>query len=142
MAKPLSEKLAEMSVRAKKAEDEVAAAEKVAHDKVLAQREQSRAAVETAIKKVDQDLKSAGGTAAGKWQALKAKMTADLEGLKSNIAERRHERDVTRTADRAELLEWEASVAVDYALASIEQAELAVFDAMIGRAEADRARAS
>lgn len=142
MAKPLSQKLSEMSKRAKKAEDDIAAAQKEAHDKIEARRDQSRAAVQAAVTKVDQDIKSAGGTAANKWRAVQAKIAADMDALKENIAERHHERDVRRADDRASYLEWEASMAVDYALASIEQAELAVFDAIIGRVDAEKAKAS
>jgi hypothetical protein len=39
MVKPLSEQLADLSVRAKKAEDAVAAAQKEAHEKLVARRE-------------------------------------------------------------------------------------------------------
>ena len=38
--KPLSEQLADMSVRAKSAEDTMAAAQKEAHDKLVARKEQ------------------------------------------------------------------------------------------------------
>jgi hypothetical protein len=41
MAKKLSEHLAELSVRAKKTEDAVAAAQTEAHDKIVARREQA-----------------------------------------------------------------------------------------------------
>ena len=40
------------------------------------------------------------------------------------------------------MFEWESFIAVDYAMASIEQAEFAVFDAIFGRVEADSAKAS
>jgi hypothetical protein len=43
MPKPLSEQLAELSVRAKHAEDALAGAKKEAHDKVVARKEQARA---------------------------------------------------------------------------------------------------
>ena len=61
MGRLLSEQLSDLSVRAKNAEDALVAAQKEAHDKVVARREQSRAAVNAAIEKVDQDLRSAGG---------------------------------------------------------------------------------
>ncbi|MBZ6079030.1 hypothetical protein [Microvirga puerhi] len=140
MAKPLSELLTELSARAKNAEDHVAAAQQEAHDKIAARREQSRAAVETAITKVNQDIKSAGETAADKWKSLQAKVAADMEALKENMAQRKHERDVKHAENRAERLEWEAALAIDYAAASIEQAELAVYDAIIGRVEVAQAR--
>lgn len=142
MVKPLSQKLSEMSVRAKKAEDDIAAAEKEAHDKIEARREQSRTAVKAAVTKVDQDIKSAGESAAGKWRAVQTKIASDLDALKANMAERHHERDVKRAGHRADYLEWEASIAVDYALASIEQAKLAVYDAIIGRVDAEKAKTS
>ena len=74
MAKKLSEHLAELSVRAKKTEDAVAAAQTEAHDKVVARREQARAAATAAVEKVNQDVKSVGDTAARNWSAVKAKI--------------------------------------------------------------------
>jgi len=136
----LSEQLSALSVRAKNAEDAAEAARHEAHDAIMARREQTRAAVSEAIKKVDQDIKSASGSAAGHWNALKAKLAADTETLKSAIETRRHERGVKRAEGHAELLEWEAACAVDYAIAAIEQAKLAVLDAIAGRAEAEEAK--
>lgn len=142
MAKPLSEQLAELSVRAKNAEDHVAAAQKEAHDKIMARREQSRAAVETAITKVKKDIDSAGDTAVDKWKALQAKVAADMKAMKDNIAQKKHDLDVKHAEHHADRLEWEAAVAIDYAAASIEQAELAVYDAIIGRVEVAKARSA
>lgn len=140
MAMPLSEQLSDLSIRAKNAEDAVAAARNEAHEKVMARREQSRAAVTAAIQKVDQDIKSAGGTAAGHWNALKAKLAADTESLKAAIEQRKYERGVKRAESHADLLEWEAACAVDYAIAAIEQAKLAVLDAIVGRVEVEESK--
>jgi hypothetical protein len=142
MVRPISEQLSNLSVHAKHAEDAIASAQKEAHDKLMARREQSRAAVTEAIEKVDNDIKSIGDTAARKWSAAKAKITADLDALGENIAQRMHDRDARRAENYAERLEREATYAVDYAIASIEQAELAVLDAIIGRAEVEEARRS
>ena len=46
--RPISEQLAELSVRAKSAEDAMAAAQKEAHDKIEARKEQARAAAKSA----------------------------------------------------------------------------------------------
>jgi len=59
MVKPLSAQLADLSVRAKSAEDAVAAAQKEAHDKVVARTGQAHAAATAALQKMDQDIKSA-----------------------------------------------------------------------------------
>ena len=41
---------------------------------------------------------------------------------------------------RADRLEWEAGFAIDYAIASVEQAKLAVLDAIDSRSEAQVAK--
>jgi len=141
MAK-LSEQLADLSVRAKHAEDAVAAAQKEAHDKVLARREQARAAATAAAEKVNREIKSAGDSvksagdaAAKKWTAFQTKISNDLQSIKEGIAQKKHDLDVRHAEKHADHLEWEAGLAVDYAIAAVEQAELAVLDAVAGRLE-------
>jgi CelD/BcsL family acetyltransferase involved in cellulose biosynthesis len=141
MIEPLSKQLSDLSVRAKNAEDAVASAQKEAHDKIIARREQARAAAKTATEKVNQKIKSAENTTTANWNAFKAKVAADVDGLKTMVAERKQELDSKRAENTAERLEWEAGVAVDYAIACVEQAEVAVLDAMAGRSEAEAARA-
>jgi hypothetical protein len=140
MAKRLSEQLAELSVRTKNAEDAVAAAEKEAHDKIVERRMQAHAAATAATEKVNQEVKSVKDTASRNWNALQAKIAADIQTLKTGIAQRKRELDAGRAEDNAERLEWEAGFAIDYADASIEQAKLAVLDAIAGRVEAEEAR--
>ena len=140
MAEPLSKQLAELSVRAKNVEDTVAAAEKEARDKVEARREQAHAAATAATEKVNQQVKTVKDNTTRNWNALQAKIAADIDALKAGIAERKHERDVRRTENYAERLEWEAGFAIDYAVASIEQAKLAVLDAVAGRVQAEEIR--
>jgi len=143
----LSEQLADLSVRAKHAEDAVTAAEKEAHEKVMTRREQARAAAAAAIEKVDRNIKSAGNdvksmgdAAARKWAALQTKITGDLQSVKAGIAQKKHDWDAKRAESQADRLEWEAELAVDYAIAAVEQAELAVLDAVAGRQEAAQAQ--
>jgi len=142
MAK-LSEQLADLSVRAKHAEDAASAAQKEAHDKVMARREQARAAataaaekVERNIKSVGDNVKSAGDAATKKWAAFQSKISNDLQSIKEGIAQKKHDLDVRHAEKHADHLEWEAGLAVDYAIAAVEQAELAVLDAVAGRLEA------
>jgi len=138
--KKLSEQLADLSVRAKNAEDAVAAAEKEAHDKIAARREKARATATAAVEKVNQDLKSTGDSVARDWNTVKAKVAGDINALKADVAHVKHERDVKRAEKRADRLEWEAAFAVDYAIASIEQATVATLDAIDGRMAAEEAK--
>ncbi len=142
MAKRLSQHLADLSVRAKNAEDAVAAAEKEAHGKIETRKEQARAAAAKATEKVNQEIKSAGDTAVRNWTAVRAKVAADIDSLKAGVARAKHDLDARQAEHHAERLEWEAGFAIDYAIASIEQAKLAVLDAVSSRAEAERAKAS
>jgi hypothetical protein len=140
MGKPLSEQLANLSVRVKNAEDAVASAQKEAHDKVVARVAQAQAAAEEAVQKVNQDIKSASGTASTKWNGLKAKIAADIDDLKSKVAQRKHDLSVKRAANYSQLLDEDASFAIDYAIASIEQAKVTVLDAIAGHLEVEKAK--
>jgi hypothetical protein len=142
MAKPLSQQLADLSVRAKNAEDAVTAAQKEAHDKIEARKEQARAAATKATEKVKQAIQSIGDTSARNWSAIRAKVAPDIDSLKAQVAQVKQEVDTRQAESRAERLEWEAGVAVDYAVASVEQAKLAVLDAVSSRAEAEKEKAS
>jgi hypothetical protein len=97
----------------------VTAAEKEAHDKVVARKEQARVAASAAVEKVNQEIQSANDTAARNWSAVKAKVAADVNALKANVAQAKHDLGAKRAENYAEELEWEAGVAIDYAIASI-----------------------
>ena len=140
MGKPLSEQLANLSARAKNIEDAAGAAQKEAHDKVVARVAQAQAAAEQTIQKVNQNIKSASDTTSAKWNGLKAKVAADMDNLKSKVAQKKHELDVKRAANYAELLDEDASFAIDYAVASIDQAQVAVLDAIAGHLEVEKAK--
>jgi hypothetical protein len=141
MTKALSEQLADLSVRAKHAEDAFAAAKKEARDKVVTRKEQARAAAEAA-EKVNNDIRSAEDTARRNWSAMRAKIAADINTLKADVAQKKHDFDVKRADNYADRLELEAGYAIDYAIAAVEQAEWAVLDAIVGRTEAQQAKAS
>ena len=142
MAKRLSQQLAELSVRAKNAEDAVAAAAKEAHGKIETRKEQARATAAKATEKVSQEIKSVGDTAVRNWTAVRAKVAADIDSLKTGVARAKHDLDARQAEHHAERLEWNAGVAIDYAIASIEQAKLAVLDAVSSRVEAEQEKAS
>lgn len=140
MAKRLSEQLADLSVHAKKAEDAVTAAQKETHDKIMARWEQARADATATTEKVDEKIKSVGDSAAKGWNARKAKIATDMDALKAKVVRKKHELDARRAESEADSLEWDAGLAIDYAIASVDQAKLAVLDAVAGRIQADEAR--
>ena len=139
--KPLSAQLADLSVRAKNAEDSVAKAQKETHDKLVAVKQQARADVNTALARLDRDIKSAGDIT-GLWNSLKAKVAADKTAWDAKIAQIKHDVSAGLAEDYAEQLEWEASFAIAYAEAAIEEAKAAALDAVAARIQAEKAKAA
>jgi len=140
MARPLSERLADLSAHAKKAEDTVAAAQKETHDKIMSRWEQARADATATTEKVNQQIQSVDDRAAKDWNARKAKIAADIDALKAKVVRKKHELDARRAENEADNLEWDADFAIDYAIAAVDQARLAVLDAVDGRIQALEAR--
>jgi hypothetical protein len=140
MSKRLSEQLAELSVRARGAEEALSAAEKEAHDKIAARQQQARDAATKAVEKVNHEAKSANQSAARNWNAVKAKLADDMSHLKADVARVKHDHDVKGAENHADRLESDAAFAIDYAIASVEQARLAVLDAVDGRRAAEKAK--
>ena len=139
MAKPVSEQLADLSVRAKSAEEAWARPKGSARE--------DRSAQSAGACRCDQGgRKGESGGQVGQrpatrnWNTVKAKIAADMNHLKADVAEAKYERDVKRAEKRADQLEWEAGFAIDYAIASVEQAKLAVLDAVDGRLAAEEAK--
>jgi hypothetical protein len=129
-----------LSVRAKSAEDAAATAQKSAREKAGALRDEARATASAATDKVKQEVNAAKDKTSRDWSTLQAKLKADTDSLKAAVAARKHEIDTDHAENAAERLEWEARIAIDYAIASVEQAKYAVLDAIVGRVEAETAR--
>lgn len=140
MQKPLQDQLADLSVRAREAENAIADARRETRDRLLARREETRAAAAAAADRVEQDLRDAGTALADQWDALKQKVASDIQRFKMKIVERQVERDVQKAADLVARREARAAVAIDYAISSIEDAKLAAIDAVLAKVDAAQTR--
>jgi hypothetical protein len=140
--KPLDQQLADLSVCAREVQDDFAAARKETHDRVVARREKARASAAALADRVDKDIQNLGDSAAAQWNALQAKVASDISRLKATYEQRQHDRSVDRAVHRADRLESEAGIAIDFALATIEDAKRAVLDAIAARIEASEARSA
>jgi hypothetical protein len=77
------------------------------------------------------------------WKSMKADAAAKTQDLRDRRDRQRDEHDVKKAERQAEAAEEDAADALDYALWIIDQAELAVLDAIDARSWADaRAAAS
>ena len=140
MVKRLSEQLSDLSVKAKNVETAVSAAQKEGYEKLVSRTAEARASATAAVDKVKQSVKAARDAGSTKWGAMEAKLGADMDALKTRVAEKKRAIDASIAEVDAEDAEDEASFAIDYAIAAIEQAKLAAFDAISARLDAEAAK--
>ena len=116
-------------------------------------REESREQVKARIQQVKADVaahqeaarakaQQAADRAQGQWQSMRADATAKMQDLQDRIGRQRDELDAKRADHHAEVAEYDAVDAVDFAWWAVEQAELAVLDAADARAWADERTAA
>jgi hypothetical protein len=67
-------------------------------------------------------VKSIQGTVTRNWNALQAKVAADMQNLKHTVEQQKQTIELKLAGKNAELLEREADFAIDYAIASVQPA--------------------
>jgi flagellar biosynthesis chaperone FliJ len=135
--KPLSGQLSELSDRAKKAEDVVAAAQ----SKNRAELERQRDRLESTIKQGRAAAEAAATTTQNKvlswWDETRSAVDGQFASLRDKADEHRAARDLKQAQRRADDAEQDAADAVEFAVNVLVQAEYAVVDAALARADAD-----
>ena len=134
--RPLSERLADLSQRAKAAEDAFAAARTDNKQKLQAELAQARAAVESFKEKVQQDASFATDRVKDEWQDVQGRIAKRVARIKADVEVRREEFTADRAQLRADLAADEASAAIADAGGAIEYARFAVLRAAVARADA------
>ena len=136
--KPLSQKLADLSVQAKTAEERVAKAQNQARDYIEQKRDQVRFETEEALAKVSQRVDEVKGEARTRFEALNTKVNSDFEQIKKNVHETKGKFESWQAENYASDKEADALAAIDYAVAATKFAELQTLDAIAARAESDK----
>jgi hypothetical protein len=135
--KALSEQLSDLSDRAKRTEDVVAAA----REKDRAKLESQRAQLKTSIADGNAKAKASAATEKDKadrwWSNTRLSVDERFATLRAKADDRRAERDIKKAEHRADEAEQDAADTVSWALYVLDQAECAVIDAAIARAHAD-----
>jgi hypothetical protein len=133
----LSDKLGELSVRAKKAEDRAVAA-----------RNEARTNLEHEVQSAQEDLQAGRddlrraaeenrGKVAAWFNDVQKSWDDQVETVRRDIASKKAEHDLHAAQRRADAAEDDAAFAIRYAHWAIEDAEYAVLDATLARMEAD-----
>ena len=135
--KPLSEQLAALSTRAKKAEDDAAAARKEERSKIQERVDKLEADANTRNTQMKANATQAKDTVEGQWADLQATTRQRTAKLKADINAKKAEMDAKRAEHKAEDAEDNATWAIAYAYDAVEYAESAVLDAITARSDAD-----
>jgi len=133
----LSEQFNDLSVRAKKTEDVIDAAAAKNRGRLQQQRDALTSAMDSRRAKAGQMAAEAQQDVQAKAQELRSAVDGHFATVRTKAAEHRAEHD-RRSAERyADHAEKDAATAVDFALYALDQADYAIIEAAIARADAD-----
>jgi hypothetical protein len=137
VAKPVSEQLSDLSVRAKQAEDSVAAAKTQAAGMAQKRQDEIKAAAAQRKASVSKQVSDAQDSVASAWSGMTTRVQSDVDGIRARIDFRNYQHDREKAGKAADEAEENAARAIDFALDSIDYAETAVLDAVLARETAD-----
>jgi hypothetical protein len=135
--KPLSDQLTELAARAKQAEDFVTAARAKNRAFLDSQRETLKSSIDESKARVEAGATAAQDKAQSWWGETRSTIEDRLASVRAERDGHRAERDVKRAERSADEAEQDAEYAVEFAISMLDQAEYAVADAIIARADAD-----
>jgi hypothetical protein len=135
--KPLSEQLQDLSVRAKKAEDDEAAARKEARAKIQARADKLKTETNKRNAKVEAAAVSTKEKTQEQWSSLHKQVKAHNDRIRAEIAATKAEHQAARAERKADSAEDYAAESIAFAYDAIDYAEWAVMDALVARADAE-----
>jgi hypothetical protein len=138
----LSDKMAELSARAKQAETHAAAARAKSKNDLDADVGAARASAQSHAKKLRESAEANKSKLSVWWFDLQRTWNEHVAKIRDDIDAKRAEHDVDRAQHRAEWRAEDAEFAVEFAYAAVEEAEYAVLDAELARMEADERSAA
>ena len=138
----LSDKLAELSARAKEAEGRAVAARDQSKADLQSDAETARAGAQARAKKLRESAEANKNKLSVWWYDLQRTWNEHVAKVRDDIDTKRAEHDVDRAERRAEHRADDAVFAVEFAYSAIEEAEYAVLDAELARKEADELSAA
>jgi len=135
---PLSQQLSDLSTRVKHTEDVVTAAHESDRRKLQDLHGRLSASVDASSDRMGARVDAVQGAARSDWDAARSSVSQWFAGRRASADERKAERTVHKAERRADAAEQDAVDAVDLAEYVLDQAELAIVDAALARAESTR----
>ena len=131
-----SQRLAKLSQRAKEAEDHAAAARNQAKADVEKSADEARAAAEAHAHELAK-ARLHGAQISASRNDMQESLANHMAQVRQSIEEKKGQLDAKHAESRADDAEVDALFAIDYAYATVEEAEYAVLDAISARMEAN-----
>jgi len=138
---PLPSTITEFQDLAKRIQEDAEAVRTEAREKLDARREMIRTNLSERMERLDSNLQQAAEKGGQDFIAFRDRVKSDRQRLKEKLGERREAYKALFAGASDEERQLGAAIAIDYALATIQQARLAVLDAVSDRAEARTAEA-
>ena len=135
--KPLSEQLTDLAARAKQAEDFADAARSKNQAFLDNQRKTLKSSIDDSNARVAAGAAAAQNKAESWWAETRSAIQDRFASLRAEHDEHRAERDLNRAERHADDAEQDAVYAVEFAISMLDEAEYAIGDAVIARADAD-----
>ena len=132
-----SDQLAKLSERASQAEDRTAAAQNEAKADVERSADMARAKAQEHADELHAAANDAEAHVSDSWNQMQQRWSEHVAKIRQTVDAKKRDLDATRAADRADGAEADALFAIDYAYATIEEAEYAVLDAISARMDAE-----
>jgi hypothetical protein len=133
---PLPSNIAELQDLAKRIQEDADAVRTEARDKLDARRETIRTHLSERMERLDSNLQKAAEKGGPDFIAFREKVKGDRQRLKDKLSERKEAYGAFFADASDEERQLGAAIAIDYAIATVQQARLAVLDAVSDRAEA------
>ena len=133
---PLPSNIAELQDLAKRIQEDAEAVRTEARDKLDARREDIRTHLTERMERLDSNLQKAAEKGGQDFVAFREKVKSDRQRLKDKLSERKEAYRAFFADASDEERQLGAAIAIDYAIATVQQARLAVLDVVSDRAEA------
>jgi len=133
---PLPSNIAELQELAKRIQEDAEAVRTEAREKLDARREDIRTHLTERMERLETNLQKAAEKGGQDFVAFREKVKSDRQRLKDKLGERREAFKAFFADASDEDRQLGAAIAIDYAISTVQQARLAVLDAVSDRAEA------
>lgn len=140
--KHVDERLGELKQRLDDIQASLSAAKKETHQQLQARMNQVAAAAQSATADAAQKVEASSAEAKSRWGAFKSNLDAKKDEIAQRIDARAKEHDLKHAVRTADLAEYDAIDAIDFAELALHNAYLSVLDALDARLYADEMSAA